>query len=149
MSKARYPDGPAAERPTRTSKTKSVPSGVTARSGPSEQAKSASGQGSIDIEALAHNAARMIEEGGKALAAYIKPREDGRLNDKTAESIADIVRTLGRVLGYWLADPQRTADMQTRLGQSYLQLWATAAKRLAGEQASPVVSPDPRDKRFA
>ncbi len=91
----------------------------------------------------------MIEEGGRALAAYIKPREDGRLQDQHAESISDIVRTLGHVLEYWLADPQRTAEMQNRLGKSYLELWAVAAKRLAGEQTPPVVAPDPKDKRFA
>jgi polyhydroxyalkanoate synthase len=102
----------------------------------------------VDIEALARNAARMIEEGGKALAAYIKPREDGRLHDQTAESIADVVRTLGLVLEYWLADPQRATEMQSRLGKSFLELWGVAAKRLAGEPALPVVAPDPKDKRF-
>ncbi|HEX2537752.1 MAG TPA: hypothetical protein VHL13_05660, partial [Pseudolabrys sp.] len=34
---------------------------------------------SVDYEAMARNAARFIEEGGKALAAYMKPREEGRI----------------------------------------------------------------------
>ena len=34
--------------------------------------------GNVDVEALSHNIARLIEEGGKALAAYLKPREEGK-----------------------------------------------------------------------
>src|SRR5215470_5457114 len=33
--------------------------------------------GNIDVEALTKNLARLVEEGGRALAAYLKPREDG------------------------------------------------------------------------
>ena len=132
------------ERVTRTSKAKlAAAKPRLAVSNPLEPASAA--RPGVDIEALARNAARMIEEGGKALAAYIKPREDGKLQDKTAESIADVVRTLGLVLEYWLADPQRATEMQSRLGKSFLELWAVAGKRLTGEPAPPVVAPDPTD----
>jgi polyhydroxyalkanoate synthase len=104
---------------------------------------------SVDIEAFARNAARMIEEGGKALAAYMRPREEGRLAQERNDEVTDIVRTLGRVLEYWLADPERAMALQSRLGQSYLELWAVIAKRLAGEDVPPVVQPDPKDKRFS
>src|SRR5262249_1899808 len=40
-------------------------------------------------------------------------------------------------------------ELQTSLGKSYLDLWASAVKRLAGEQTEPIAKPDPRDKRFA
>ena len=50
---------------------------------------------------------------------------------------------------YWLADPQRTAELQGRLGKAYLELWALAAKRLAGEPTPPVATPAASDKRFA
>ena len=59
------------------------------------------------------------------------------------------MKTLGQVAEYWLADPQRTLEMQTRLGKSWLDLWASAARRLAGEPTEPVAAPDPRDKRFS
>jgi polyhydroxyalkanoate synthase len=45
--------------------------------------------------------------------------------------------------------PQRAVELQASLGKAYLELWAAAVKRLAGEPAAPVVEPDPRDKRFA
>ena len=39
--------------------------------------------------------------------------------------------------------------MQARLGKAYLDLWASAAKRLTGEDSAPVVAPEAGDKRFA
>lgn len=102
-----------------------------------------------DIEAFAQNAARMVEQGGKALAAYMRPREEGKIKPELAEDISDVVRTVSQVLEYWLSDPQRALELQTNLGRAYLDLWSAAARRLAGEPAEPVVSPDPKDKRFA
>src|SRR6476620_7650032 len=90
----------------------------------------------------------MMEEGGKALAAYLKPREEGRRDGQYAE-ITDVVKTIGQVADYWLRDPQRALELQSSLGKSYLDLWGNAVKRMAGEQVTPVAAPDPRDKRFA
>src|SRR5665647_1576453 len=105
--------------------------------------------GAVDVEALAHNLARMIEEGGKALAAYMKPREEGKYNDELADDVTDVVKTVGQVAEYWLSDPQRAVELQTSLGRAYLDLWSGAVKRMAGEPADPAVAPDPKDKRFS
>ncbi len=105
--------------------------------------------GSVDVEEFSHNLARLVEEGGRALAAYLKPREDGSGNREMADEVNEVVKTLGQVAQYWLADPQRTIELQARLGKAYLDLWASAAKRLAGEQTEPVVAPAANDRRFA
>jgi polyhydroxyalkanoate synthase subunit PhaC len=105
--------------------------------------------GSVDVEAFSRNVARLVEEGGRALAAYLKPREEGRSDREFADEAAEVVKTLGHVAEYWLADPQRAVELQTRLGKAYLNLWAAAARRLAGEQPSPVAAPEPTDRRFA
>jgi polyhydroxyalkanoate synthase len=105
--------------------------------------------GAVDVEAFSRNLARLVEEGGKALAAYIKPREDGHGNREMAEEVNEVAKTLGQVAQYWLADPQRALKLQARLGKAYLDLWASAAKRLAGEPSEPVVVPAANDKRFA
>ncbi len=104
--------------------------------------------GPVDVEAFSRNLARMIEEGGRALAAYMKPRADGR-SGELADELRDVVKTLGEVLQYWLADPQRTAELQNRLGRSYLELWGSAVRRLSGESAPAVVTPAASDKRFS
>lgn len=103
----------------------------------------------VDYEALARNLARLVEEGGKAVAAYMKPREEGKIKPELADGIADAVKSIGQVAEYWLSDPQRTLELQASLGRAYLDLWSGAVKRLAGEEAPPVATPDPRDKRFA
>ncbi len=104
--------------------------------------------GTVDLDALTKNFARLVEEGGRAVAAYLKPREDGAKKVGYSDEINDAVKTLGQVFEYWFADPQRTVEMQTRLGKGWLDLWASAAHRLAGEPTAPVATPDPRDKRF-
>jgi poly[(R)-3-hydroxyalkanoate] polymerase subunit PhaC len=111
---------------------------------PSEPIKTSS----VEVEEFARNVARMVEEGGKALAAYLKPREEGQVDDQYAE-MTDVVKTLGQVADYWLRDPQRALQVQTELGKAYLDLWAHMARRMAGEKVEPVAAPDSRDRRFA
>jgi polyhydroxyalkanoate synthase len=112
---------------------------------PSEPTKASS----INIEEFAKNLARMIEQGGKAVAAYLRPREEGRADSGHAEQMNEVARTLGQVAEYWLTDPKRALDLQSNLGKAYLDLWAHAAKRLTGEPTAPVAAPDPRDRRFS
>ena len=105
--------------------------------------------GSLNIEAFAGNLARLVEESGKALAAYMKPREIGQAHGGLSDELADVVKTLGEVMEYWLSDPQRAVELQRHLGKAYLELWGSAVKRLAGEESQPVAAPDPKDRRFA
>ncbi len=105
--------------------------------------------GALDVEEFSRNLAHLVEQGGRALAAYMRPREEGRADHEFADEVTEVVKTLGHVAEYWLADPQRSVELQRRLGQSYLDLWAAAARRLAGEDAAPVAAPAPNDKRFA
>jgi len=104
---------------------------------------------SFDVEAFSRNLARLIEEGGKALGAYLKPREEGQIKDDLTQSVSEIVGTLGRVADYWLSDPKRAIELQSSLGEAYLDLWGNAVKRLSGEAVPAVAEPSPKDKRFA
>ena len=104
--------------------------------------------GAVDIETFASNLARMVEEGGKALAAYIKPREEGQIKGGVADEVTDVVKTLGQVADYWLSDPKRALELQSSLGRAYLDLWGGAVKRMSGEAIAPVAIPDAKDKRF-
>jgi polyhydroxyalkanoate synthase len=102
-----------------------------------------------DVEVFARNLARLVEQSGKALAAYIGPREKGEVRQDLSEGLTDAIKAIGQVAEYWLSDPQRAVELQTSLGRAYLGLWATAVKKMAGEQTAPVASPAPADKRFA
>jgi polyhydroxyalkanoate synthase len=105
--------------------------------------------GPADPEAFAKNLARLVEEGSRALSAYLKPREEGQLADEVAEQIADAVKTLGQVAEYWLTDPQRSLDAQMSLMKGYLEVWSNSVKRLSGEQVTPAAVADKKDARFA
>jgi polyhydroxyalkanoate synthase len=105
--------------------------------------------GAVDIEAFAGNLARMVEQGGKALAAYMKPREEGQVQPGLSDEMTDMIKTLGEVANYWLSDPSRAVELQSELGRAYLDLWGAAAKRLSGASPTPVIAPDPKDRRFA
>src|SRR6266436_847920 len=81
----------------------------------------------FNAEAFAMNVARALESSGQALAAYLKPREAGGVKDKPPSEIGEVVKTLSAVAEYWLADQDRAADLQTRMGKAYLDLWGSAA----------------------
>ncbi|MGB8605688.1 PHA/PHB synthase family protein [Bradyrhizobium sp.] len=103
----------------------------------------------FDPEAFAMNLARAMESSGQALAAYLKPRENGELRDKPPNEIGEVVKTFSAVAEYWLSDKERSAELQMKMGKAYLDLWGSAVRRLAGEQAAPAIAPSPRDKRFS
>ena len=103
----------------------------------------------FDAQAFAMNIARAMESSGQALAAYLKPRETGEVKDRPPSELAEVVKTFSSVAEYWMSDKERAADLQHKMGKAYLDLWGSAARRMAGEQeVKPAAAPSPRDKRF-
>jgi polyhydroxyalkanoate synthase len=103
----------------------------------------------IGIEQWSRNLVRLIEQGGKAMAAYLKAREEDGLGGEPTGEIIDVVRTFGRVAESWLAHPRQAIAMQANLGQAYVDLWTSATKRMLGEPDKPVAGSDGQDRRFA
>src|SRR6201996_5421389 len=102
----------------------------------------------FDPEAFAMNIAKAMESSCQALAAYLKPRENGEAKDKPPNEIGEVIKTFTSVAEYWLSDKERATGLQMQLGKAYLDLWASSMRRLAGEEAKPAIEPSPRDKRF-
>src|ERR1700678_1441596 len=103
----------------------------------------------FNAEAFAMNIAKAMESSGQALAAYLKPAANGEVRDKPPNELTELVKTFSTVAEYWLSDPDRANEIQTKIGKAYLDLWGNSVRRLAGQEAAPVVAPAPRDKRFA
>ncbi|MBO6716557.1 MAG: class I poly(R)-hydroxyalkanoic acid synthase [Rhizobiaceae bacterium] len=101
-----------------------------------------------DPERFALNFARMIEEAGKAAAAWAEPREKGEIRDTISDPVADMVRTFSKLTEFWLSDPSRALEAQTRLVSSYLSIWSNSVQRLGGKDIPDAVSPERGDKRF-
>jgi polyhydroxyalkanoate synthase len=102
-----------------------------------------------DIEALSQNLARAVEEGGKVLAAYIEPRDDGTPKSGFGPEISDFVSTLGRIAEYYYSNPQRAFAAQAALSKPFIDLWAATLNRLNGGAAQAVATHETNDKRFA
>ncbi|MBX3531831.1 MAG: class I poly(R)-hydroxyalkanoic acid synthase [Rhizobiaceae bacterium] len=100
-----------------------------------------------DPQRFALNLARTIEQAGKAAAAWAAPRESGELRDQLADPAADMVKTFNKLTEFWLAEPTRALEAQTRLFGGFMDVWANSIRRMGGEQ--PAVPPPPADKRFA
>ncbi len=101
-----------------------------------------------DFEALSRNLSSFVQEAGRATAAYLKPIENRTANTGFADEVGDIVKTLGHVAEKWLVDPQKAVEAQARLGNKFVELWSSSLRRLQGEEAVPVATPSPQDKRF-
>src|SRR3982074_931654 len=102
----------------------------------------------FDPEAFAMNLARAMESSGQALAAYLKPRDDGDPRDKPPSEIAEVVKTFSAAAEHWLTANGRSADLQKKVAKAYIDLWGSSVRRMAGEAAPPAIEPSPRDKRF-
>src|SRR5947208_6395749 len=93
----------------------------------------------FDAEAFAMNIARAMESSGQALAAYLKPRENGEVKDKPPSELGEVIKTLSVVAEYWLSDKERAADLQTKVSKAYIDLFGSAMRRMAGEDAKPAI----------
>ena len=75
----------------------------------------------FDAEAFSLNLARAMENGGRALAAFLKPRQNIDPNDRPPSEIAEVIKTLGTVAEYWLSDQTRSTELQMKLGRADLE----------------------------
>jgi polyhydroxyalkanoate synthase len=114
---------------------------------PREEASQA--EPSLKFDALALNVAKLLEESGKAAAAYLRRRETGEAGTGGADQITDAVKTLGRVAEFWMSDPYRAVEAQTSFTTRFIELWGNTLRRFSGEAVQPVVPADPADRRFA
>ena len=109
--------------------------------------------GAPDIERLATNAARFIEQGGRALAAYLKPFEKGDTEQVKKNDMSDIIAValtaIGKVAEHWMSDPIRLAEAQSAIATPFMQLWAQTYRRMLGETVDPVIPVAKGDKRYA
>jgi len=99
-------------------------------------------------EEIARNMIRLLDEGGKAVSAYVEPRtreEAATTSDTEFEQMSTV---LGAVAEQWFTDPQKAMEAQSGLWAGYAALWSSTMRRALGEGGEPAIAPDPSDKRF-
>lgn len=98
------------------------------------------------LEKLSANLARaaVTAQGAIAEAAL-------RQADRPAALSADpfhVAPAMNEVMSRLAAQPDRLLRAQADLFSRYMDLWQSAARRAAGEETQPIVTPAPGDKRF-
>ncbi|MEZ5811615.1 MAG: class I poly(R)-hydroxyalkanoic acid synthase [Rhizobiaceae bacterium] len=101
-----------------------------------------------DPDGFARNLAKMAEKASEAASEWAKPLEKGEVKESMTEPMADLAKTLSKVTEYWLSDPSRALEAQTRLFSGYMNVWANSIRRASGEAIEDVAAPDERDRRF-
>ncbi|WP_084143962.1 PHA/PHB synthase family protein [Methylocapsa acidiphila] len=102
----------------------------------------------VDYQRLTYNVARLVEQGGRALASMLRPADPGEVKIDLSAELGDAVRSLGRVAEHWYSDPARAVEAQSALAANFIALWAHTMRRMSGETENPIVPIDPADKRF-
>lgn len=101
-----------------------------------------------DPEAFARNMVRLIEQGGRIMSAYAGAGGEDRRDAGSAGSLESVATTLGTLARTWLKEPKRAFSAQAELWRGYMDLWSSAMRRMAGQEAKPTISPRPGDRRF-
>ena len=100
-----------------------------------------------DPALMTQNLLKVFEAGNKVMATYMaKPNG----NDPTAivRDAQETSRVLGEVMQQWMREPQKLAQAQTELVQSYMELWTRSMRRMMGEEVEPLAKPELGDNRF-
>lgn len=101
-----------------------------------------------DPTELAHNIARMLEEGGKVINS-LASRSNGQSGPYSSSSEAsEAVKILGSVARQWANNPVDAINVQGKLFQGYADLWGNSMRRFLGEEVEPVAKPARGDARF-
>lgn len=102
-----------------------------------------------DLETIAKVSGDILAESGKLSATYLRAMENGDNASLVPDESADLVKTLGSVAEYWVADPARLVRAQKNLSLDMISLWAAMLQKVNGEEPAPVVDMPARDSRFA
>ncbi|MEM5501447.1 class I poly(R)-hydroxyalkanoic acid synthase [Ahrensia kielensis] len=92
------------------------------------------------------NLAKMIEAAGQAASEWLKPREEGSI-EEASDSTSELTNTFSKLTEYWLSDPQRAIEAQTKLFSGFMDVWSNSIQRL-NDSTVPEAVDASHDKRF-
>jgi len=99
-----------------------------------------------DPAEFARNMAKVAERSQKLVSGFMaRQAEDGGSGNSDPLNISAAFTELTQAM---MSDPQKIIEAQTQLWQQYMDLWQGAARRMAGEEVAPVITPARGDNRF-
>ena len=105
-----------------------------------------------DPQSLMMNAARAMENLGRAASEWLGPRERGETSDDLfAGPIGDFVKTMSALTEYWMSDQKRMLEAQTLLLSTYFDIWMRSVQQAGGpeEKSAEAEMAANKDRRFA
>nr|WP_321457335.1 class I poly(R)-hydroxyalkanoic acid synthase [uncultured Cohaesibacter sp.] len=101
-----------------------------------------------DPDKLTENLACFVEEAGKIAANY----RQKKAQEKHARSINyanQMHRAFAEISSFWMSDPARSIDAQTRFWEQIGELWASTHRRMQGSDEGELVQTPQDDIRFS
>ncbi|MGH1349284.1 MAG: PHA/PHB synthase family protein [Methyloligellaceae bacterium] len=99
-------------------------------------------------ELLSQNLIKVMETGSKAFNLFLEKTGGDSGPYNLLNEAGNASRTLGDVARYWLNDPKRFSEAQSKLLNKYSRLWNSSLQRFMGQDVEPVQKPGPGDNRF-
>ena len=85
-----------------------------------------------DPQRFASNMAQLVGETGKAVSALLQPQVGDPAQFAVSDEFAPIAKTFAQVQQAWLTQPGTIFEAQTKLWQSYADLWSSAMLQAMG-----------------
>jgi poly[(R)-3-hydroxyalkanoate] polymerase subunit PhaC len=99
-----------------------------------------------DPAELARNMVTVIGQCQKLLGDYLKHQAES--SEPTQLDPFNIGGAFTALLSKMMAHPRKLIEAQLGLWQDYMSLWHSTARRILGESVTPLIAPQPGDKRF-
>ncbi|MGO4678059.1 PHA/PHB synthase family protein [Bosea sp. 2YAB26] len=101
-----------------------------------------------DPQRFASNMAQLVGETAKAVSAYLQPQISAPAQFAVSEEFAPIAKTFAQVQQAWMTQPGTMFAAQTKLWQSYADLWSSSLLQAVGMGGGEVAASASRDNRF-
>ena len=100
-----------------------------------------------DPQRLYEAMGRITEQSRRIMQSFIERQanEPREFNPLAPAVVSKAYQALWQQM---LTDPRRLVEAQVALWQDYAKLWENTARRMAGEEVEPAVTPEPGDRRF-
>ena len=98
-----------------------------------------------DLNKLAQNFSKIIEQSQRVLQEYLKRQER---NDQIPLIDPTIIgKSFQEFFDQLLKNPEKLIEAQVNFWKNTLDLWQSASKRMLGHKVQPIITPPPGDKR--
>ncbi|MDX1529848.1 MAG: class I poly(R)-hydroxyalkanoic acid synthase, partial [Gammaproteobacteria bacterium] len=100
-----------------------------------------------DPEKVNQTMAKIAEQSQRVVQEFIERQSSGEGGYNVLDPTV-VGHAFQELTAKMMSDPAKLVESQMKLWQGYVELWQNTARRMMGEEAEPVATPAPTDKRF-